>query len=166
MGKTVGVLKGVDETSDLFSVIYGRVMTMRAFLGATVVGLVVTVSGCATADNAASEASPTESVAATASPEPTVALAPDTEVTPPLGADNQALDVITEGGNANSFDNCVQQYQELSQNLTVGGSVTPQLLQEWSDAYDDAAQSAAEADYGTAAAICNSLVTEIQSTLG
>lgn len=139
---------------------------MRVLVGAALVGL-VTLTGCATGDEAATEVTPSEATTESASPEPTVALAPDTEVTPPLNEENQALDVITEGvAGSDSFDTCVQQYRELTQDLAPGGPVTLQLLEEWSDTYDDAAQSAAEADYGTAAQICNSLVAEMKSTIG
>lgn len=111
---------------------------------------------------ATATAAPTAPATATAAPAPTTAtttVAPPPAFTqaPPLPAEQSAA--------SETFAACAQRYQERIQNVTLGGAVTPVLLEEWANAYEAASASAAEGDPAAAAAACRELQAKMDTVL-
>jgi hypothetical protein len=71
-----------------------------------------------------------------------------------------------QSGAATGFAQCAQRYQERIDGLTLGGAVTPVLLEQWAQAYQDAAALSAEGDAAGAASACNALQAAMDDVLG
>jgi hypothetical protein len=67
---------------------------------------------------------------------------------------------------ATGFAQCAQRYQERIDGITLGGAVTPVLLEQWAQAYQDAAALSAEGDAAGAASACNALQAAMDDVLG
>lgn len=103
--------------------------------------------------------------AATAPVAPPPASAP-AEPAPPPGLTEAPRIPPEQSAAAGGFAACAQRYQERIQSITLGGAITPLLLEEWGETYEQAAALAAEGDPVAAEAACRALQREMDDILG
>lgn len=64
------------------------------------------------------------------------------------------------------FSACAQRYQDRLQDITLGGDITPLLLEQWEQTYQEASALAAEGDLIGAEAACLALQRQMDIVLG
>lgn len=117
-----------------------------------------------------SPAAPSTDAAAGAVPTGTATSAPQAPATataaPPAGITEPPRIPAEESAALGGFAACAQRYQERTSGLTLGGAVTPVLLEQWSQSYEAASALAAEGDPVGAEQACLALQREMDAVLG
>ena len=119
-------------------------------------------------DTATVPASPRASAAAdTEPPAPPPAPTATTAPQPPPPRPDQPSGIPAPAANpAAQFRECSEEYLTLTENVTLSASVTPVVIEGWSEVYQAAAARAAEGDYTAAAQQCSQLVQSIRRATG
>lgn len=98
--------------------------------------------------------------------EPTaVPPAPATAATPPPMPDHPG-GIPQQSGAMEDFNACSDRYVELSSNVVLTDSVSPVVVEGWTEAYQAASAQAAEGDYSGAAASCAEVTAAMAAALG